>query len=58
MFFFFLNRLTGNERASISRAILEIEANAVIYIQTYFHPKISNKAGFGHRQSRLVAYAT
>ena len=32
------------------RAILEIEAYAVIYI----HPKISNEAGFVHRQSRLA----
>ena len=40
---------TTNERASISRAILEIEANAVIYIHT---SKISNDASFGHRQPR------
>ena len=31
-FVFFLNRLTANEIASISKAVLEIEANAVIYI--------------------------
>ena len=49
-FVFFLNRLTMNERASISRTILEIEAYAMIYIQ----PKISNEAGFGHRQPRLA----
>ena len=30
-FVFFLNRLTANERPSISKAVLEIEANAVIY---------------------------
>ena len=30
-FVFFLNRLTVNERPSISKAVLEIEANAVIY---------------------------
>ena len=34
-FVFFPNRLTANERALISRAILEIEANAVIYVHTY-----------------------
>ena len=34
-FVFFLNRLTANERASISKAVLEIEVNAVIYIHTY-----------------------
>ena len=28
------------------------------YIQTYLHPKISNEAGLGHRQPRLVTYAT
>ena len=31
-FVFFLNRLTANERASISRAVLEMEANAVLYL--------------------------
>ena len=34
-FVFFLNRLTANERASISRAVLEMEANAVLYIQKH-----------------------
>ena len=32
---FFLNRLTANKKASITRDILEIEANAVLYIHTY-----------------------
>ena len=27
-------------------------------IHTYLHPEISNEAGFGHRQLRLVTYAT
>ena len=36
-FCFFLNRLTANERASISRAVLEIEANAVMYIHKCTH---------------------
>ena len=40
---------TTNERGSISRAILEIEANAVIYIHT---SNISNEASFEHRQPR------
>ena len=26
------------------------------YIHTYLHPKISNEAGFEHRQPRLVTY--
>ena len=34
-FLFFLNRLTANDRASISRAVLEMEANAVLYIQKH-----------------------
>ena len=34
--------------------LLEIEANAVIYI----HPKFSNELGFSRRQPRLVTYAT
>ena len=25
---------------------------------TYIHPKVSNEAGFRHRQPRLVTYAT
>ena len=29
--------MTANERVSISRALLKIEANAVIYIHTYIH---------------------
>ena len=27
-------------------------------LHTYLHPKISNEAGFGHRQPRLITYAT
>ena len=45
--------MTAKKIASISRDKLEIEANTVIYI----HPKVSNEAGFGHRQHRLVTYA-
>ena len=37
-FVVFLNSgLTANERALISKAVLEIEANAVIYRHTYIH---------------------
>ena len=32
---FFLNRLTANERSQTSKAVLEIEADAVIYMHTY-----------------------
>ena len=39
-FVFFLNWLTVNERASISRAILEIEGNVVMYIHKYIHSYI------------------
>ena len=40
---------------SITRPYLSwMEANAV----TQIHPKISNEAGFGHRWTRLVTYAT
>ena len=34
-FVFFLNRLTANERSQTSKAVLEIEADAVIYMHTY-----------------------
>ena len=34
-----------NKRASIWMDILEIEANEVVYIHTYLHPKISNEFG-------------
>ena len=49
--------MTANKIPSISRdklLKLEIEANTVIYI----HPKVSNEASFGHRQHRLVTYAS
>ena len=39
-FVFFLNQLTVNERASISRAILEIKGNVVMYIHKYIHSYI------------------
>ena len=39
-FVFFLNRLTANERASISRAVLEMEANAVLYIQKHISARL------------------
>ena len=52
-FVFFLNRLTANhcerktlERASISKAVLEIEVNAVIYIHTYLHINNHRSSGF------------
>ena len=32
--------------------------NTIIYIHAYLQPKISNEHGFGHRQPRLVTYAT
>ena len=32
--------------------------NTIIYIHAYLQPKISNEDGFGHRQPRLVTYAT
>ena len=39
-FVFFLNRLTANERALISRAVLEMEANAVLYIQKHISARL------------------
>ena len=39
-FVFFLNRLTANERASISKAVLEMEANAVLYIQKHISARL------------------
>ena len=36
-FEFFLNQLAAQKRALISNAVLEIEANAVIYTYMYIH---------------------
>ena len=42
-FVFFLSRLTANERASISRAVLEMEANAMLYIQKHISARVGSR---------------
>ena len=53
-------KLSESENADreIGNQISDINLEMLPYIQTYLYPKISNEAGFWHRQPRQVKYMT